>query len=84
MKKLFLTIALFLTVGFSANAQRDGFFSSSYDGDSFDRASSNSTPIMPTKPIGSTENSDAPLGGGLLIMTALGAGYALKKRNNNK
>lgn len=30
------------------------------------------------------ENEEAPLGSGLLIMTAAGAGYALKKRKNNK
>ena len=28
--------------------------------------------------------NDAPLGSGLFILTAVGAGYALKKRKNNK
>lgn len=78
MKKLLFTVALVLTVGFGANAQRDGFFGD-YDGGSFDRTSDN-TPYMPTKPIGSTENSDAPLGSGLLVLATLGAGYALRKK----
>ena len=30
------------------------------------------------------DNEEAPLGSGLLILTAAGAGYALKKRKNNK
>lgn len=81
MKKATLTLALFLTLGFIANAQSDGFFSTWSEGSGREFGSSNDL-NAPTKPIGSTENENLPLGEGLLIMTALGAGYALKKRNN--
>lgn len=81
MKKATLAIALFLTIGLSANAQSDGFFST-WNEDSVREFSSANDLNAPTKPIGSTENEKLPLGEGLLIMSALGAGYALKKRNN--
>ena len=35
---------------------------------------------MPGTDIGDPSNDDVPLGTGLLVMTALGAGYAINKR----
>ena len=82
MKKILFAIALVLTIGLCANAQRggrDGFFNSWSDVDNgLDR-----DPLaMPTLPNshGNMDDIDAPLGSGLLVLTALGAGYALKKR----
>lgn len=79
MKNLILTISIIFTMCFSASAQRgsDGFFGG-YDG-SDDRGTFSNTPATPTKPLGSTENDSAPLGSGLLVLTALGAGYTCKK-----
>ena len=77
MKKILFAIALIITMGLTASAQRDGFFGDyAYNNDRTDGPGL----AMPGDNIGSTSNSDAPLGTGLLIMTALGAGYLLRKR----
>lgn len=85
MKKILLAIALVITLGLSASAQRDGFFNyeNIYDnrsgGDNIDYFN------LPQQNIGSNYNEPgAPLGTGLLIMTALGAGYAVARRKNRK
>ena len=83
MKKLLLTLAIVMTIGFSANAQHDGFIQNDagdYAG-SGDR--STTLPMLPEGRVG-IENGDqsaTPLGSGLLIMAALGAGYAVARRN---
>ena len=79
MKKILFAIALVITMGLSASAQRDGFFGEYANND--DRWPSGGPGlVMPNDNIGSTENADAPLGTGLLIMTALGGAYMLRKR----
>ena len=64
-----------------ASAQRgsDNFFSMSEMSDNRDMTAPGIG--MPQSNIGSTTNESAPLGTGLLIMTALGAGYAFTKKN---
>ena len=80
MKKVLFAIAIVMMMGFCANAQRDGFFREWDDvGNNLDRPS-DITPGLPGSH-GLTENQGAPVGSGLLILTALGAGYALRKRN---
>ena len=82
MTKTLLAIAFIMMVGFAANAQRDGFFNQ-YDGG--DRGISNPSQAiqMPSTDLGSHDNSDAaPLGSGLFVLTAFGAGYALAKRKH--
>ena len=80
MKKIFFAIAIIVMLAMTANAQRDGFFNN-FDnndrtitpGETFDDMNS----IMP----GHGLTSDpAPLGTGLLILTALGAGYAVARK----
>jgi len=81
MKKTFLTIAITLGLAFGAMAQSDGFFSDWNMGG--ERGIDN--PEVPALPDGGmTGNQDAPVGGGLLILTALGAGYAFLKKNEEK
>ena len=84
MKKKIFVLALVMTMAFCANAQRDGFFS---DWQYEDRTISDPNGLglsLPNTTIGSNENSNgAPLGSGLLILTALGGGYALI-RNKQK
>lgn len=85
MKKLILTIITIISLGVYANAQSDGFLGgwSEYSGD---RATDMTVPSalgMPTTEIGSTENSEAPLGSGLIILGALGAGFAIAKNRKN-
>ncbi|MBQ6082906.1 MAG: hypothetical protein IJK92_00920 [Bacteroidales bacterium] len=85
MKKIILTISIILTLGFYASAQSDGFFSNWSDGYS-DRASSDffiPNIGMPDTNIGVTDNSNAPLGNGLIIFSILGAGYFILKNKKN-
>ena len=78
MKKVLLTIAVVLTMGLCANAQdgKDNFFGGWENMDNRDLA-------FPELPVihGYTDDLDAPLSGGLLVLTVLGAGYAIRKKN---
>lgn len=81
MKKLFLI--LFFAMSFNVFAQRsDGFFKD-YENDCYYRLDA---PVdiglyFPSGMLGSNNNEPgAPLGSGLLILTLLGAGYAIRKR----
>ena len=78
MKKILLAIALIITIGVTANAQSDGFFRSYCDNDYTNRTEDNYF-ILPNAHGTNSDYDSAPLGSGLLILTALGAGYALKK-----
>ena len=83
MKKILLAIALVLTISLSVSAQRDGFFT---DGGGSDRTS-DVTPQTPSGHVGTLTGSqpayEGPLGSGLLILTALGAGYAVMRKRNH-
>ena len=87
MRKALLTIAIVLTMDLGASAQSDGFFKNYRDDVYGDRGGTGSDPLMPALPGGGVGayNTDqgAPLGSGLLVLTALGAGYAVcrKKRS---
>ena len=84
MKKILFTIAIVLTMVLGASAQSDGFFKNYRDDVYGDRGGSGSDPLMPALPGGGVGayNTDqgAPLGSGLLVLTALGAGYAVARR----
>ena len=82
MKKIILAIALVMALGFGANAQRDSFFMDWEDiGNGLDRDPDPglALPSLPSHNLDTNQN--APLGSGLLILTALGAGYAVTRRN---
>ncbi|MBR6438555.1 MAG: hypothetical protein IKS65_05160 [Bacteroidales bacterium] len=83
MKKILFAIAIVLTFGLTANAQgRDGFFSN-YDNGYGDRTGNNVEIVAPNHGINgyaSGNGVEAPLGSGLLVLTALGAGYAVARR----
>lgn len=89
MKKILFAIAIVLTLGLTVNAQgRDGFFSSWNDDNYNNRTGSGTgTPniVMPGDDIfGTNENgTGAPLGSGLLVLTALGAGYAVARKKRS-
>lgn len=79
MKKILLATALVLAIGLGANAQRDSFFNDWEDvGNGLDRDAI----TMPGLPgsHGLVTNESAPLGSGLLVLTALGAGYMIARR----
>jgi len=95
MKKVLLALALVLTVGLCANAQdndgRDGLFTDWKDlgngldeYDEFDEFNEDPTrdPSLPGGHGGG--DTPAPLGSGIVVLTTLGAGYALAKRKSNK
>ncbi|MCR5037613.1 MAG: hypothetical protein K6A73_09900 [Bacteroidales bacterium] len=79
MKKILLAAALVIAMGLGANAQRDSFFNDWEDiGNGLDRTGVE----IPTLPgsHGLTDDVTAPLGSGLLVLTALGAGYMVARR----
>ena len=79
-EKIFLAIALVLTLGFGANAQiglTDAFFNDWAQSDLM----RDITLISLPNEHGLTEDvTGAPLGSGLFILGALGAAYALRKK----
>jgi len=83
MKKIYLTLALVFVMGLNVFAQRnDGFFNYYNDGP-YNRLDNPSDIgiILPQSNLGSNhQNEPAPLGSGLLILTALGVGYTIRKR----
>ena len=84
MKKIIFAISFVTMMVINANAQRDGFFSSYNNSYLYeDRLSE----CLPTLPYGANVGglsgdvtAQVPLGTGLLVLTALGAGYAVVKR----
>ena len=86
MKKILFAVVLVLTIGLCANAQRggrDGFFTEWDDVsnglDKFDDFGNGlRDPGLPGGHGGG--DTPAPLGSGLVVLTALGAVYAVAKR----
>ena len=80
MKSLIYTFFLAFLIVLGASAQSDDFFKSSKNDDYSDRGTPDPGLVMPNLPGGGVGayNTDqgAPLGSGLLVLTALGAGYA--------
>ena len=84
MKKFLFSIALTITLGLTASAQfnnTDGFFNNWNDND--DRFSDGGFSfVLPASHGFGEDTPSAPLDSGLLVLTALGAGYALKKKRD--
>ena len=78
MKKIILAIALFAAV--SANAQNDGFFTSSYNFEQ-NRNTPGWADEISLPGHGLDTNQAAPLGSGLLVLAGLGVAYAMRKKN---
>ena len=80
MKKLLFTIALLITLSVATNAQKDGFFSwNGNDEDDIYRDVTTSGLVLPSTHGTGVDYNSTPIGSGLLVLTALGAGYALKR-----
>ena len=80
MKKILLVLVMVMALGLGANAQRDGFFN---DWDDYSNGLDRTELDMPALPThGLDQNQNAPLGSGLLVLTALGAGYAMLKKRD--
>ena len=87
MKKLVLTIAIVLGMAISASAQHfsengqpnsGGLFGRGATSGGSSNAQSGATPLLPTH--GQTNNQDAPLGSGALLLIGFGAAYAVSKQ----
>lgn len=83
MKKILFAIAIIMTIGITANAQGQG------RNDGYNRTGSSDDPglVLPYTIDMGTNNEDpsaAPLGSGLLVLTALGAGYAVARKKNKR
>ena len=81
MKKILFTIAIIMTMCFCANAQRDAFFTWNDADNEIYRSGSDPSFALPTSH-GGNDDVEAPLGSGLLVLTALGAGYAVARKRN--
>lgn len=87
MKKIILSILFAIMMSFCANAQIDNIVT---DWNEPYRWEENEMPWIPPYAVGTIVNDinayETPLGDGLLILTALGAGYFLRKKKikNNK
>ena len=83
MKKILLATAFIIMMAFGANAQgRDSFFNTwDNDGGNNRDITDLSVPYhnLDTQASG---DGEAPLGSGLLVLTALGAGYAVYRKRN--
>ena len=80
MKNILLAIVLTITLGLTASAQSDAFFKwNNADNETYRDIDNGIGFALPTAH-GYEYDSTAPLGSGLLILTALGAGYAIKRR----
>lgn len=75
MKKKLLTIAVLMTMAFAASAQSDSFFKWNDNDNDLYRTNEEFGFSLPQSH-GVDYDSEAPLGSGLLVFTALGAGYA--------
>ena len=83
MKKILFAIA-FVMMMVIANAQSDGWFRST-DGGFMDRPGSNNDPTisLPNEHGYTDDQGTSPLGSGLIILGALGAGYAVARRKRD-
>ena len=83
MKKILFAIVFVIMIGFCANAQADGFFRESNDGAAGNRETT--TPMLPVSHgTGNDAAAGVPLENGLLILTTIGAGYAVMRRKKSR
>ena len=83
MKKILFAIAIVLTMTFNASAQIDSFIGPDYS-NNVDRTG-DIMPLLPIFGVGAYDGdqSATPLGSGLLILTALGAGYTIARKRKH-
>lgn len=84
MKKILFVIAIVLTFGIGTHAQSDDFFR---EYDNFGQGNRDAIlPLVITGAIGSSndDQSALPLSDGLLVLSMLGAGYAIRKYRSGR
>lgn len=86
MRKTLHTIVILLALAGMANAQgpkNDNFFvNMEYGGNGLDKPEEPMNPVVPGGHNITGDIPGAPLDSGLLVLTALGGAYALKKRRS--
>ena len=82
MKKILFAIAFVMVMVLGANAQSDGWFKAS--GDDYSQRAGTSPDIALPGQHGLTNDQASPLGSGILVLTALGAGYAIARRKREE
>ena len=83
MKKILFAIALTITLAFTASAKfglTDAYFNNWDGNDSRFEIGEGFSFVLPASHGFGVDTPSAPLGSGLLILGALGAGYAVAKR----
>ena len=82
MKKILFAIAIVLTVSLTANAQsKNDAFVTEWGSGTRTWGDDALGLLIPTGAIGgSNDDQPLPLGSGLLVLTALGAGYAVARK----
>ena len=80
MKKILFAIAFVMMMVLGANAQSDGFFKLSGNDGYINRESYNDLGVAEHGFGNHVDGTGAPLGSGLIILTAFGAGYIAAKR----
>ena len=86
MKKILLAIVLVFTICLSVSAQADGFFNDDGGSGNNNRTAADDLNV-PGGVVGKIKDTNGytePLGSGLLIMTSLGAGYALIRSSKSR
>ena len=83
MKKLIFAIVMIMTLSVNASAQKDGFFGWNNNDENTDRYVDNGQSFLLPSAHGETTDQNAPLGSGLLVLGALGVGYAVIKRKKS-
>ena len=83
MKKILLALVVVMTMSFAGKAQSDYFITPGEDVFTRDDITW-VIPILPGGGIGAINEDQpaTPLGSGLLVLTALGAGYAVTRKRN--
>jgi hypothetical protein len=88
MKKLIVTTAIILGIGLTSFAQGNMFHRNDGNGSSYFAEKSGMreggplTPGLPTH--GLSDNQNAPLGSGIVLLAGLGAAYLVGKRRNEE
>ena len=83
MKKIALTLAIVLGMTMTTFADGGGLFQRGADSpEASNRTEGALTPGLPSH--GEMGNQDAPLGAGIMVLTALGAGYLIGKKRREE
>ena len=81
MKRILLTLVVLMTLAFSATAQSDVFFKwNDADNETYRDIDNGINFALPSGHGFNYDNNATPLGSGLIIFGALGAGYAAARR----